>query len=248
MKTRTFEQELRRIEPIIKKLIKFFLLGKKVVVRGKENFITEGPNIIVGNHIGAFKDIAVLLKIVPRPIFFTANKMIFSRDEFNFLIRKHLKRHLNHFGLFLNLVLAPIKAPFIKLITTNIAKIGTIPVDFSSRHRGTKLVLKKWEECLEKDRAVAILQGRGRVMKKDSHPYIRSFKSGFSILASHLFEQGILVPVTPVVMFGTHIPWLIPGKIMVSVGQPMYWEGSVEEFRSALEQKAKMLLIELLKK
>ena len=247
MEIKTFEEGLERIKPTIRRLTTLFLLGKKVVVKGKENFITEGPNIIVGNHIGSFKDIAVLFKIVPRPIFFTANEMIFDKVSFEFLIRKHLKRHLKEFGLFLNRLLFPIKTPFVNFITTNVGRIGTIPVDSSFGYRGMKLVLKKWEEYLQQGKAVVILQGWGRVMKKDSHPYISSFKSGFSILASRLFEQGILVPVTPVVMFGTHVPWLIPGKIRINIGEPIYCNGGAEEFRNALEQRTKALLIELLK-
>lgn len=247
MKTKTFEEGLRRIEPTIKRLTALFLLGKKVVVRGGENFVKEGPSIIIGNHIGSFKDIAVLFKIVPRPIFFSANEMIFGKEKFEFLIKKHLKRHLKQFGLFLNLILAPLKAPFVRFITTNIAKAGTIPVDFSSRYQGKRAVLRKWEEYLLKDRVIVVLQGRGRVMKEDLNPYVDSFKKGVSIIASHLFKQGISVPVTPLAILGTQVPWLMPGKIRINVGQPIYPTGTVEDFRNALEQRTKALLIELLK-
>lgn len=247
MKIRTFEEELERIEPTIKRLTTLFLLGKKVVVKGKENFVKTGPSIIVGNHIGSFKDIVVLFKIVPRPIFFSANEMIFAKDKFEFLIKKHLKRHLKQFGLFLNLILAPLKAPFVRFITTNIAKIGTIPVDFSSGYQRKRAVLRKWEEYLLKGKAIVILQGRGRVMKKDPNPYVCSFKKGFAIIVSHLFSKGILIPVTPVALLGTQIPWLMSGKIKINVGQPIYPTGAVEDFRNALEQRTKALLIELLK-
>jgi 1-acyl-sn-glycerol-3-phosphate acyltransferase len=76
----SFEEEFRRFEPVIRRLSFLALLGKKVEVKHDENFIKEGPNIIVGNHIGSFKDVAIILRIVPRPIFFTANRMIFSRE------------------------------------------------------------------------------------------------------------------------------------------------------------------------
>jgi len=58
-----------------------WLFSKKISVRGAENFVREGPNIIVGNHVGSYKDVAILFKTVPRPIFFIANKMIFPEKN-----------------------------------------------------------------------------------------------------------------------------------------------------------------------
>ncbi len=106
----TIEEELKKREPIIKGASSFALLGKKIEIMGKENFVKGGPNIIIGNHIGTFKDIATLLKIIPRPTFFTANRMIFNKDELNYLIRHHLKKHMKNFGLLLDLVLSPLKS------------------------------------------------------------------------------------------------------------------------------------------
>lgn len=252
-----FEEELKRIEPMVKRLTNFALLGKKMEVKGKENVVKTGPNIIIGNHIGTFKDIATLFKIVPRPIFFTANKMIFSRDEFNSLIRKHLKRHLKEFGLFLDLILNPLKSLFVQFISTNIAKVGTIPVDLYRRKR--KVIEEYIEECqkyLKEGRAIIALQGRGRVRKKDPNPYVKSFGKGFSLIAYELYKNyGIPVPVTPVAIFGTQRLFMIPGKIRVNVGPPMYIadyfvkneKETIEEFKNALEVKVEALFLELLK-
>ena len=65
----TFEEEFKRQEPVFRRLSNFALLGKKTVVKGEENFVEGGPNIIVGNHIGSFKDVATIYQIVPRPFF-----------------------------------------------------------------------------------------------------------------------------------------------------------------------------------
>lgn len=246
----TFEEELKRIEPVVKRLSNFALLGKKIVIRGKENFIKCGPNIIVGNHIGTFKDIAILLKIVPRPIFFTANRMLFDKDEFNFLIKKHLRRHFNSLAPFLNLLLNPLKSYIINYISTNIGKVGTIPVDLYQRK---KPAIRICQDYLKKGRAIITLQGRGRIMKESLHPYVSSFKRGASIIAYNLFrEDGIAVPVTPISFFGTHAPFLIPVKIRVNVGEPMYitdyigkeFAESVNRFREALEKRVKKLFAE----
>ena len=67
-------------------------------------------------------------------------------------------------------------------------------------------------------------------------------------------ENGISVPVTPIAMFGTQVPFLVPTKVKVNVGEPMYikdyltggFEESVERFRRALEDMVKKLLFDIL--
>lgn len=248
----TIDEELKKKEPVIRFLSNFALLGKRIVIKGQENFIKKGPSIIIGNHIGSFKDIATLFKIVPRPVFFTANKMIFSKEEFNHLIRKHAKRHLKNFGLFLDLVLRPIKSVFVNYISTNIGKVGMIPVDM---YGGKTPAMKLCQEYLRNGKAIITLQGRGRVLKREPNPYVSYFRRGASIISYNLYqEDGIAVPVTPLAMFGTHFPFLIPAKIKVNVGEPMYiidylsegFEESVNRFREALEKRVKSLFFELL--
>ncbi|MFB0564810.1 MAG: lysophospholipid acyltransferase family protein [Candidatus Aminicenantaceae bacterium] len=246
----TFEEELNRFKPVIRRLTNFALIGKKIEVRGKENFIKKGSNIIIGNHIGSFKDVAILLKIVPRPIFFTANKMLFSKDEFNFLIRKHLHRHMKKFGLFLNVILTPLRNLFVNYISSNIIRVGTIPVDL---YNGKRLAIEQCQEYLKRGRAIIALQGRGRVMKKEPNPYVSPFRKGSSIIAYNLYEnEGISVPVTPLAFFGTQYPFMIPSKIKVNVGTPLYitdylgkgGEETIDKFKDALEERVKVLFSE----
>lgn len=249
----TFEEEFKRHEPVFHRLSTIALLGKKIHVERHENIIAQGPNIIVGNHCGTYKDVAVIFKIVPRPIFFTANKMIFSRGEFDFLIRKHLQRHLKDFGLALNTLAKPLKYLFVRYAATAIAKVGAIPVDlYSSKREAVKMC----QEYLKKGRAIITLQGRGRVFPHALHPYITPFKRGASIMAYNLYhDDDISVPVTPLAIFGTHIPLIVPGRIRVNVGEPMFikdylgakFEDTVENFRQALEASVKLLFLELIK-
>lgn len=250
----TFEEEIKRTEPFARRVSNFALIGKKIVIRGRENFIKSGPNIIVGNHIGTFKDIATLFKIVPRPFFFTANRMIFDKDEFNFLIKKHIHRHFKNFAPFLELLIIPLKSYVVNYISTNISKVGTIPVDLYKKKR---LAIKTCQDYLKKGRAIIALQGRGRIMKESLHPYVSSFRGGASIIAYNSFrEEGIKVPVTPIAFFGTHAPFLIPAKIRVNVGKPMYitdyieeeFTGAVNRFRQAMERRVKDLFAENIRK
>ena len=249
----TFEEEFLRLRPKLAKITFVILVGKKLVVKGKENIVQMGPNIIVGNHIGNIKDVATLFEIVPRPIFFVANQMIFDKKELNFLIRKHLKRNLRDFGLAVDLLIKPFKTIFVNFITENISKVGTIPADL---YQGKKQAVKKCQEYLENGRAVIALQGRGRIMKRDPHPYVPEFRKGASIMSYNLYrEKGISVPVTPVAFFGTHKPFVTPSKVKVNVGKPMYiadyletnFIDTIQQFRSAMEEKVKSLFYEILK-
>jgi hypothetical protein len=160
-----FESELKRLEKGVLRLTNLALFPKRIEVRGGENFVLQGPNIIVGNHIGSQKDVGLLFKIVPRPIFFTANKMIFNKGDFSFLVREHLHRHLKGFGLVLHLLLNPFYALVVDYISSNIARVGSIPVDLDG---GRAEAIKKCEDYLKKGRAIIALQGRGRIDPKDA--------------------------------------------------------------------------------
>jgi 1-acyl-sn-glycerol-3-phosphate acyltransferase len=248
----TFEEELKKREPIIKGASSFALLGKKIEITGKENFVKGGPNIIVGNHIGTFKDIATLFKIIPRPTFFTANRMIFNKDELNYLIRRHLKIHMKNVGLLLDLVLSPLKSLVVNYVSANAAKVGTIPVDLN---QGKRMAMEKCQEYLKKGKAIITLQGLGRVIEKNPNPYVGYFKRGASVLSYNMYkEEGISVPVTPIAMLGTQVPFLVPTKIRVKIGEPMYitdylageFAETVDKFRDALEKRVKTLILDII--
>ncbi len=248
----TIEEEFDKLRPVFDKWSKSVLFAKKLDVKGEENFVKKGPTIIMGNHIGTIKDVLTIYKIVPRSFVFTANRMIFNKNELDFLIRKHLKRHLKGFGLFVNAILKPIKIPAINFVTRAANRVGTIPVDLYSSKRDAIL---KCQEAVKAGCALITLQGRGRIMKSDPNPYVSPIKKGAAIISYNLYmNEGISVPVTPLVMFGTHFPFFMPGKIQVRVGKPMfiadYIEGgfneTIERFRSALEKTLNSLFFQIL--
>jgi len=249
----TLEEEFQKIQPKLQRWLSFLLLGKKIEIRGAGHFIQEGPSLIVGNHCGAFKDVAVVLRSVPRPVFFTANRDIFTQAEFEALIRKYLLRHFGEFGFALNAMLRPLKGALVNFVSTNIQKVGTIPVDLSGGREDTRLQIQRY---LEKGRAIIALQGRGHVQTRDPHPYVSRIRRGTSAIAYSLYhEAGISVPVTPLAIYGSQKPWLLPGTIKLNVGEPMSigeFAGGlggdiVERFRRALEVRVKALFLELLK-
>jgi len=248
-----FEAEFEKLRPVFSRWSRFVLTGKKIDAKGTEHFLSRGPAIITGNHIGTFKDIATIYELIQRPIFFTANRMIFDRNEFDFLIRKHLKRHFKEAGLVLNMLLKPIKVPFINFVTKTVKRVGTVPVDLYSSKRDAIL---KCQETVKEGRTLITLQGRGRVMKNDPNPYVSRFRRGAAIISYNLYkEEGLRVPVIPMALFGTHLPIFFPATIKVNVGEPMYvtdylgasFEESVENFRRSLEKKVNALFFNNIK-
>ena len=216
----TNEEEFEKLKPVFDKWSKVGLFVNKIDAKGVENFVKKGPTIILGNHIGTLKDAFTIYKVVPRPFVFTSNKMIFNKDELDFLVRKHLKRHLKGFGLFMNAILKPIKIPAINFITRTVRRVGAIPVDLYSSKRDAIL---KCQETVKEGRVLILLQGRGRVIKTNPNPYVSPIRKGVAIISYNLYaNEGISVPITPLAMFGTHRPHFIPGKIQVRVGEPMY--------------------------
>jgi 1-acyl-sn-glycerol-3-phosphate acyltransferase len=249
-----YERKFARLKPTVMKLSRFCLFGKKVLVQGLENFPSQGPSVIVGNHIGSYKDIAVLFLMAPRQIHFTANQQIFTRSAFHALMRTHLKRHLKEFGLLLDVALRPLKVPFVNFIADNIAAVGSIPVDLL---KGRSHAISKCAEFLKDGRAVVLLQGRGRINPRDSHPYTSPFRRGPAILCFNMYRtEGLEVPLIPVAMYGTHWPWVTPGTIKVQVGKPLYvshylgndFSHTISRFRDAMEKRVRIMLFEMIKR
>lgn len=248
----TYEEEFEGIRKFLDLTTRLFLFSKKVELRGGENFVREGPNVIIGNHCGSYQDVSILLRNVPRMIYFTANQMFFNRKDASELVLRHLHRHMGRFGGFVHLILNPFYSYMVHFVAGHIARIGTIPVDIYGSKRES---IVKCQDYLRKGRAIIALQGRGRVQPRDPNPYVASFRRGVSIMAYNLYrEAGISVPVTPISLFGTHIMWSVPATIKVNVGRPLlikdYWTGeelsTVESFRAALERSVSGLLLESL--
>lgn len=249
----TIEEEFDKLRPVFDKWSKVGLFVNKLDVKGVENFVKKGPAIIMGNHIGTLKDAMTIYKIVPRSFVFTSNKMIFEKDELDFLVRKHLKRHLKGFGLFVNTIIKPIKIPAINFVTRTVRKVGAIPVDLYSSRRDA---IMKCQETVKAGKALILLQGRGRVMQSDPNPYVSPVRKGAAIISYNLYtHDGISVPVTPLAIFGTHRPLFVPGKIKVRVGKPMFisdymgggFDETIERFRSAIEKAINALFFETLR-
>ena len=191
---------------------------------------------------------------IHRPLFFTANQEIFVRDQLNRMVRKHLRRQLRGLSGVAHFLVSPFLSAIVTFVSSNIAKVGAIPVDLYNH--GQHEALRRSVEYLRAGRAIVALQGRGRVVPSDPNPYVRAFSRGTSIIAYRMFDDhGIDVPVTPVALFGTQIPFLIPGRIRMNIGPPLFISryaggglaATAARFKDALETAVKKLLTEILR-
>ncbi|MDD8025544.1 MAG: hypothetical protein PHI34_03440 [Acidobacteriota bacterium] len=248
------EAELRRLRPVIERLCRIGLTGKTIEVIGRENLVPSGPNLLIGNHIGSFKDVATLFGASTRPLFFNANAQIFSREEFGALVHKHLKRHMGRIGSVLDFMLNPYKFLFVDYIASHIARVGSIPISLLSSKRDA---VERCEDYMRRGRAVVSLQGRGRVDPRAPNPFIWPFGRGVAFIAYDLLEkEGLHVPVTPLAFFGTHVAWLVPFTIRLNIGAPIYIrdylgggrDASILRFKAAQEARVLELFKDILRR
>jgi len=160
---------------------------------------------------------------------------------------------MKNFGLMVHFLLNPFFTLVVRYISSNIAKVGYIPVDL---YQGRAAAIRKCQEYLKLGRAIVILQGRGHFDDADPNPYVARFRHGPAAMAYNLYNEDRLdVPVTPLAFFGTHIPFGVPATVQVNVGEPMfishYWltngnRQTIENFHQALEKTVNRLFLELL--
>jgi 1-acyl-sn-glycerol-3-phosphate acyltransferase len=167
------------------------------------------------------------------------------------MVRSHLRRQLKSLSGLVHFLVSPFLSLIVTYISSNIAKVGAIPVDLYNH--GKHEAIRRSKEYLLAGRAIVALQGRGRVVPQDPNPYVRAFSRGTSVIAYEMYDDyGVDVPVTPLALFGTQLPLLIPGKVRVNVGPPMFisrhlaggLDATAARFKDALESAVKALLME----
>jgi len=213
------------------------LVDNKITWRGLQNKIVEGPNIIIANHPGPYKDVAVIATLYhDRQLFFTATKALFSPTECNEMIKDYVRKGiLNKFSIFgtafadnTNAFLTPLRYLFARYIASCIAETGAIPV--ATREKNNEETKRVMEEYLLDNQAIVLFQfqsllpgrtDRPRSKYAPSNPDIYEFKYGAAKLAYNmLIKHGKVVPITPISIKGSRR--IIFGNIKVNIGAPMY--------------------------
>lgn len=238
-------------------------------IKNIKNKIEEGPNIIVANHPGAHKDIAVLTTLYKRQLFFTANKEVLNKKDFDRLIKNYIKKRVRKFfGIFgtafsnnVNVALTLPRYFFVKHVPYWIKETGSIP--FNIGGIGNKKARSIAEKYLRNDLPVVYLQYHGKKKRSKyalDNQDIYEFKYGAFKLAYDMWDKyKEKVPVTPISIEGSDGIFRPFKRIKINFGEPGYItdyldkenldkKKSVAAFKESLEKKVVRLYEDSVKK
>jgi 1-acyl-sn-glycerol-3-phosphate acyltransferase len=227
--TTNFDEQHRRhlYDTIARPISGFFIAKNRLRWNGIENKLEKGANIIVANHPVWQEDIAVLISIYLRQLYFTANKEVFDKKEFDALIIRAIKKTFGKAtGSNINFFSAPFRKRFAKFIAANIGAVGTIPVNIYGTNHSSWL--KTAAQYLLEDKAVVFPQyHKGHPLseyaKAEGIKRFDNFKYGAFKLAHYMLqEHNKDIPLTPISIKGAkHISFPLT-KIKVNIGEPHY--------------------------
>lgn len=195
-----------------------FRIGKKIYIKGLENRVESGANLILASHAHAWADITALFKAYSkrgegqRQLIFSPNREIYDLEQFRSLTERYVEKTWGKEALEkLRFKLAI--PPFTKLVSSSIQGIESVPFDL--RNMRNNIMAKKEIKYLlwHRQRAVAILE-----FYKDSHSLKPMFlvSRGSIKIPLELFDKyGI--DECPITMFATRVE----GKdIYINIGKP----------------------------
>ena len=241
-----FEKELKGI-------INCVSLFFKII--GSENKIENGPNLIIANHPGIGKEIAALIKMYSRALYFTLRKELTNVKEFKDLAYSYLKKYIplrkeltnvkefkvlaysnfKKYNPIIRKILEPLVSYLISYIPDRLNKLGMIPFDITSkdsevREEYNQNSLDKTVELLEHNQAVVMLQYNQKGRRSKYHHYIPSFSPSIGMVALELYKKNFDIPITLIVFKGGQGFFPDPLNPTVAyVNKPIYFKDYVAE-------------------
>jgi hypothetical protein len=203
---------------------------KRFRVKGIENCIETGPNIIVGNHpTESIEDVCALIKVYGRKIFFVVNENLLTEEGFDYEIRHSLGKNIgkNKVEALLR-VFSGLCHKVFEYSCTLPGRIGSIPVNIYGRGlNGTSF--KRIKNYLLRGFPVVFLQTNGGQHRpNEQEPDVKEVTrvmEGAALVAAYMYERhGINVPITPVGLKGTSV-WSRIKPVQVNIGRPVYYGG-----------------------
>lgn len=235
METKTNYQRAQRKYDRAKAILKpiFVPFRHSIIIKGLENILESGPNLIVANHPGIGRDVAGVCLTYRRRLYFLAAHYLFDESE---LLLKHIKPAL---GEVLFRILYPIARKFASYLSRQMQELEMIPINKEYQNDRRKLVtnlreaLNKVKEFLTKGRAVVIFPirynllntiGRKSIVSREPskyNPYIPQLSSTIAKIIFELWrEHGLNIPVTPIAI--ARAEGLNPFRRMrVNIGAPL---------------------------
>ncbi len=244
MSKENYESRLK-YEHVIRPL-SLILLPRGISVKGKQNKIEEGANIIVANHPTDVADVAALVRLYQKQLYFITNSDHFYPSKLNWHIRKQIKRNCSIFSPFLlPITSSVVYKSFLNFFSKSIKEIGSIPIDVRGNgiYNGDFIRISK--QNLLDNLPLVFLQFNLKNIYSEYDPTnkeIKPFLIGAPKLALKVFEEyNMNIPITPISIKGTSKFSVAP--IKVNIGTSIYpstyvnKEKPAEFLRQDLEKK-----------
>lgn len=238
-------------------LTKIFLVGNQISVSNLENKIEEERgNLIIATHKGIVKDIAILMKIYHKQLFFASRKEPFSKKGLSNLIDDYFKE----FPYLIKTIIKPFTKLFSDYISPKMKKLKMIPFEVGCRLNDSSLVNKKAikfnvksilevEKYLLAHKPVVIFQYPLKKIKSEHHQYLYKFNNTPAIIAYRIYKKyNKVIPITLISIFGAE--GLKPfKKLRINIGKPMNIlpylnkRNTIEDLTESMEKEMAQLLV-----
>lgn len=234
--------------------LSLILLPRGISVKGKQNKIEKGANIIVANHPTDVADVAALVRLYRKQLYFIANSDHFYPSKLNWHIRKQIKRNYHILSPFLLPITSlVIYKSFLNSCSRYIKEIGSIPIDVHGNgiYNGDFVRISK-QRLLDNLPLVFLQFNLRNALRNVPSEYdptnkeIKPFLIGAPKLALKVFEEyNIDVPITPISIKGTSKFSVAP--IKVNIGESIYPSAYVNKEKPAefLRQDLEKKVVEL---
>jgi len=238
-----------KYEHVIRPL-SLILLPRGISVKGRQNKIEKGANIIVANHPTDVADVAALVRLYPKQLYFIANSDHFYPSKLNWHIRKQIKRNYSILSPFLlPITSSVIYKSFLNSFSRSIKEIGSIPIDVRGNSMGNGDFIRISKQYLLDNLPLVFLQFNLRNAPSEYDPTnkeIKPFLMGAPKLALKVFEEyNMDIPITPISIKGTSKFSMAP--IKMNIGAPIYPSAYINKEKPAefLRQDLEKKVVEL---
>ncbi len=195
----------RRTYNLIGRSLAFALtLGYSFVVYGLENRVRRGANLIICTHGDEEKDVAAIARahshrgdeknpLGQRQIFFAANTELYYPSELRRLAEKSVIKRWGEGGMDYKILgllsRKKLIEPFIKIVTSNIANIGCIPINI--RGGDNSVGMRMIKQYLMSQRVVALIQYYSKARHELNTPLFRIKPCWLAVLIDLYENQGL---------------------------------------------------------
>lgn len=174
-------------------------LKNRVLIKGLEYRVAEGPNIIIASHGYEWDDIVAIIRAYSRKrrrfpsrrqVYFAANEEIYFKDKCRELLEKNIKMRWGDDGLegrILGVKRKNIVPWIVKIVTSIIAEAGSIPVDIRGK-RNSFTTRKLIMDYLRKGRVVGLVQYYSKSKHESETPLFIVYR-GCLKMALDLYER-----------------------------------------------------------